>query len=82
MPVHESDELKNIGLAIRLHRVNLGMSQKELAQTAELSISYVSLVERGKRDLTYTTLVKIGKALEVSITTLIQLAEQGGLNKS
>lgn len=64
----------NIGKAIRLHRIQRGLSLKELAVLTELSFSYLSLLERNKRDPVLSTLEQIAYALDVPLVLLILAA--------
>ncbi|MCD8505318.1 MAG: helix-turn-helix domain-containing protein [Burkholderiaceae bacterium] len=57
--------LVELGEAIRRARKELGMSQEQLALSAELDRSYIGGVERGEHNLTIMTLVKLANALGV-----------------
>src|SRR5258706_11930144 len=64
----------NIGKAIKLCRTQKNMSQAQLAELADISVSYLSLLERNKRDPNLSTVEKISEALEVPISILLFLA--------
>lgn len=64
-----------IGKAIKLFRTQRGLSQAEVARRADISISYLSLLERDKRDPNFSTLVAIAAAVDVPMTLLISTAE-------
>lgn len=64
----------NLGRAIRLCRTQRGLSQTELANNAGISVSYLSLLERGKRDPTLTTVGEIANALDIPVSILVFLA--------
>ena len=64
----------DIGKAIKLCRIRKSMSQTEIARLANISISYLSLLERGKRDPNLTTVEKISAALNVPVSILMFLA--------
>lgn len=71
----------DFGKGLRCIRQARGMSQTELAEKSDLSVSYVSLLERGKRDPVLSTITKIAEALEVSLVILFWLAEdESGLD--
>lgn len=74
----------NVGKAVRLCRTQRGLSQSELAKTAGISVSYLSLLERGKRDPNFSTVEGIASALKVPVSILVFLAtsneEMSGLN--
>ncbi len=65
------EELRKLGERIRDHRKHRGLTQENLAESLELSVVYVSLIERGGRNPPYTTVMAIAKALGVSPTRLI-----------
>lgn len=50
---------EKVGLRIKELRVKLGISQEELAARANLDRTYITSVERGKRNISIGTLEKI-----------------------
>jgi len=64
----------NIGHAIRFCRQQRKLSIPKLAKRAGLSAAYVSLLERDKRDPTFSTVEKLCAALEVPLSVLIFVA--------
>ena len=75
----------NIGNAIQLSRTKRKLSQVQLAKRAGISVSYLSLLERSRRDPPLSTLRKVAAALNMPLEILFFLgAESGelsGLNK-
>jgi transcriptional regulator with XRE-family HTH domain len=61
-----------IGRRIRNLRLDRGMSQVMLADAAELSRVNLSRIERGKAAVMITTLLRITRALGVSLADLVQ----------
>ncbi len=59
--------LRNLGLRIRTLRRQRGLTQGALAEAVELSVAYMSLIERGSRNPPFTTVVAIAHALEVPL---------------
>lgn len=57
---------------IKLNREKLKMTQEELAEKADISISYIKQIERGKdyKNLSLTIMLKLSKALNTSIRDL------------
>ena len=53
---------------LRERRTGLGMSQELLAEKAEVSLRYVSLLERGGRQPTISTVASLCRALGVSMS--------------
>lgn len=59
--------LKELGAKIKSSRVELNMSQEELANECGFDRTYISLVERGKRNPSYLNLLKLMKVLRIKI---------------
>lgn len=64
----------NVGQAIKMCRSRRGLSQAELAQRADCSVSYLSLLENNQRDPTLSTIENIAMALSVPVGILFFLA--------
>lgn len=70
------DELKKIGERIKQARLNVGLSQEKLAfKVGFASRSSVSKIEKGERDIPRLKLIEIAKALNVSISQLLDTLE-------
>lgn len=59
--------LKEIGLKIAKRRNLLGISQEDLADKSDLDRTYISGIERGKRNLSVFTLKKIIESLDLKL---------------
>lgn len=59
----KSKHLIELGNQIRELRKAKGMSQEQLALQAEVDRSYVGGIERGERNVSFLTLVKIAECL-------------------
>lgn len=59
--------LKEIGLKISARRNLLGISQEDLAFKADLDRTYISGIERGKRNISVYTLKKIIESLDLKM---------------
>lgn len=68
----------NVGQAIKLCRTRRGISQADLAQLAECSVSYLSMLENNKRDPTLSTITKIAHALRVPVGIIFFLGAENG----
>jgi transcriptional regulator with XRE-family HTH domain len=57
------------------------MTQNDLAGRAQISVSFLSMIERGERSPHLETLVKISKALDVQVADLFRFpgARQGAV---
>ena len=71
----------NLGKAIRLCRVQKDMSLEKLASKADISTSYLSLLERGKRDPNFSTLQSIAIGLDIPVSILVFLAARDELTE-
>ncbi len=65
------DELRKLGERVREHRRHRGLTQEALAEALDLSVAYVSLIERGGRNPPYTTVVAIARALGVPMARIV-----------
>ena len=63
------------GRVLRQFRNNSSFSQEKLSQESGLDRTYISLLERGLRQPTLTTLLKLGAALGVSTADLVAKVE-------
>lgn len=62
---------KAFGLKVRLRRYEVGLTQEELAEKANLHPTYVGSVERGERNIALENIVAIAKALKCSSKDLM-----------
>lgn len=62
--------LVNLGGRIRATRQELSWSQERLAEKTEIDRSYLGGVERGERNVSFTTLCKIASALGTNVSRL------------
>jgi transcriptional regulator with XRE-family HTH domain len=70
------DVAEAVGLAVRRTRNRQGITQAELAWQADLDRTYISGVERGVRNPSLASLVRISEALDVRLSRLVMMAEQ------
>lgn len=61
-----------MGLKIKLVRIKRGLTQKELADKIGTSTTTIMRAENDKVDMRISTLRRIAKALDVSITELLE----------
>jgi len=64
------------GRAIRHFRTELRISQERLSQESGLDRSYISLLERGLRQPSLTTILQLAKALNIQSVELIAKVEE------
>lgn len=70
-----SPEHAALGEAVRTLRVEAGMSQEALADAAGTDLTQVGGIERGVRNPSYTTLLRLAAALETTVGNLTTLAD-------
>ncbi|WP_332844001.1 helix-turn-helix transcriptional regulator [Luteibacter sp.] len=66
---------ESVGAAIASFRVEAGLSQEELAFSAGVHRTYISLLERGVKSPTVNTLSCIAHALGMKTSELVRVAE-------
>lgn len=68
------DEYTNLSISIKTYRKNLNLTQEQLAELSDISISYIKQIEsnRNYTNVTLTSLLKISKALNKSLEELFQ----------
>jgi transcriptional regulator with XRE-family HTH domain len=71
-----SPEHAALGDAIRQLRTEAEMSQEELAEAAGTDLTQVGGIERGVRNPSYTTLLRLAGALKTKVGELTSLADR------
>lgn len=66
--------LTRFGIAIRILRKQLSLSQEDLAERADLHRTYISDIERGARNVSLESIEKLAAALETNLPQLFSLA--------
>ena len=67
--VMTNTELEKFGAVVRRLRNKRGISQEKLAELSGLHRTYISLLERGKRNISLLTIIKVAKGLKVPVNT-------------
>lgn len=60
------------GIVVRNRRTELGISQEDFAECASLHRTYISDLERGKRNVSLENIEKLAKALDLSLSELMK----------
>ena len=66
-----SVELQALGERVRKRRVQEQLSQEKLAERCGFDRTYISLVERGKRNPSFTNLLKLARGLNIEVSQLL-----------
>ena len=72
MPELPSDARVLLGRAVRKRRLKLGLSQERLGELADLHRTYIADVERGARNLSLLSILKISQALRTTPSRLLE----------
>ncbi|MDR1452537.1 MAG: helix-turn-helix domain-containing protein [Candidatus Margulisbacteria bacterium] len=70
--VSESRALSILGANVKQFRERLELSQAELAEKADISITFLSDVERGKKWISLYTMLKLANIFQVEIYELLK----------
>ncbi len=68
----EREELIELGKIIKSKRESKGLTQMELAAKSGVDRNYVGMLERGERNPSYLSLLKIAKGLGIPVFKLIK----------
>lgn len=69
----ENQLLVLFGERIRTARLSKNLSQEQLGSLADLDRTYVSGVERGKRNVSLLNIYKLSKALDIQMSSLLDI---------
>ena len=61
-----------LGKRIREERLKAHLTQEQLAEYSDISLSYMGQIERGERKVTLETLLRICNCLKVSVDFLLK----------
>ncbi|CAA0108533.1 Uncharacterised protein [Halioglobus japonicus] len=70
--MNESESLLRLGKTVQSIRSDREISQEKLADLSSLDRTYISSVERGKRNLSVLNVIKIANALQVTPGRLLK----------
>ncbi|MGH2878768.1 MAG: helix-turn-helix domain-containing protein [Solirubrobacteraceae bacterium] len=74
MSAHPPDQLA-LGQAVRAIRDERGLSQVQLAEATGFIQAWISHVERGRRNPSWSNVVRLAGGLDVSVSELAKRAE-------
>lgn len=67
---------EKVGQRIKELRTKLGLSQEEFAFRCELDRTYITSLERGKRNISLTNLEKIANAFNMSLSEFFNFKKE------
>ena len=68
-----TEELVKLGKIVRAKRMQCNLTQIELSIRAKVDRNYIGMLERGERNPSYLSLLKIANGLEMPINELLTL---------
>lgn len=71
IPSHECHLVAVFAANVRKKRLELGLSQEELAEVAGVHRTYVGMLERAEKNVTIYNIERLAKALEVEPFSLL-----------
>ena len=72
MPSADADFQKRLGTRIREIRTARGYSQEDFAEACDLHRTHVSLLERGRINVTVNTVRRIARVLQITLSELFR----------
>lgn len=66
-------ELTKLAKKIKNTRLEKDLSQEKLAELCDFDRTYISMLERAKRNPSYLNLLKLSKGLNISISNLLDI---------
>jgi putative transcriptional regulator len=63
-------ELIRLGNAIRAQRLRLALSQQQLAERCGFDRTYISMLERGRRNPSLLNLIRLSEGLQITVSKL------------
>lgn len=64
-----------LGQSIKSQRTRLGLSQEQLADRCGFDRTYISMLERGKRNPSLINLMRLALGLETSVSKLTKVCD-------
>lgn len=73
MSKEKNFKIIQLGQRIRDLRVKMELTQTELADRCGVASNYIAMLERGERNPTYLTLLKLASGCQVSVSELVKV---------
>lgn len=69
-------KMSEFGCMVRRRRMELDLTQKELAERSGITQAHISRLENGEYNTSSVTICKLAKALDIPVTKLIEAADR------
>ena len=73
--LRNTEQLTKLGERLKMLRTSKSFTLETLAFAAEVEVSQIHRIEKGKINPTYTTLLAIAAALEITISELVNIPD-------
>ncbi len=70
-------EKKEFGAIVRAKRMELDLTQQELAERSGITQAHISRIESGEYNSSVVTVCRLAKALHIPVESLLQSATDG-----
>ena len=70
-----ADVRERFGVAVKIRREEMGLTQEDLAERAGINRTYLSDIERGSRNVSLVNIERIAAALSQTMSSLFQQVE-------
>ncbi len=74
-PSRNQSLIAALGVEIKVRRLEIGVSQEDLAGRCDLDRPYITLIESGRKQPTISVLYRLAEALELSLAELCARVE-------
>ncbi len=71
-----NNENKSLGNVVRRRRIELDLTQQELAERSGITQAHISRIERGEYNTSSVTICKLAKALNIPVAKLLEADEK------
>ena len=68
---HKGDLLSAIGETLRSERTERGLTLKQVAEGAHVSVSYLAEIERGEKDPSSRVIENVARGLDMEVSELL-----------
>lgn len=68
--MNNEEYLVCLGSIVKGYRNKLNLSQEKLASNCGFDRTYISLIERGKRNISFLNILKLSKGLKITVSEL------------
>ncbi len=69
---NKEEKLILLGSRVKFFRTKLDISQEKLAEICGFDRTYISLIERGQRNISFINLLKLANGLKITASKLIE----------